>query len=302
MPTVGEAASQGAQNNMASSLHAGLDVISLDQVITFQAYGKVVLPLDGYVFWVRVGGPAQGSQSALFNVPQYNSVQYNQTSGGESLEGMFQAEGSLHYSTQAFQAEEHSSSQNRVVFTSKVPIQNFNSSSPELLYIGTFDGPDVDTDAAPADTTPIRFAFSSRASYYQQAGLWHYVGQAVFQTMEPQIIDDPSLLDSRELIVSNSLPAWLAFNLYNPAWPVPVPRPNIMFYPSFAVPDNLVGVYGVIHIDPGSTEVWQTLPRLGQNTEQDSLAKDRVKITIYGCSNRIANGSAILSSTIQLRY
>jgi hypothetical protein len=300
MPTVGESAGAGTpQNNMASSLHAGLDVISLDQEITFQAYVRVVLPLDGYVFWVRMGGAA-ATPSALYNVPQYNAVMYNQIGGSEEAAGVFIAEGSLHYSTQAFQAEDHSSSTDRVVFTSKVPVQNLNAPGPEILYIATFDGPDGDTDPAPADTTAIRFAFSSRASHYQQAGLWHYIGQSVNPTMESQIVEDPNDLDTSILIVSNSLPAWLGYNVYNPVWPVPIPRPDIVFYPSFAVPENLVAPYGVIHIVPAETEVWQTMPRLGVRSEQLSLAKDQVQITLYGCNNRVA--SDLLYSILQYSF
>jgi hypothetical protein len=175
-----------------------------------------------------------------------------------------------------------------------------NAQAPELLYIATFDGPGPDTSPAPADTTAIRFAFSSRASYYQQAGLWHYIGQSVNTTMQSQIIDDPSTLDSRILLISNSLPAWLAFNIYSPVWNVPVARPNLTFFPSFAVPDNLPPPYGVIHIDPGGTEVWQTLPTLGARTEQSSLARDRVQITLYGCNNRVAND--LLYSILQYSY
>lgn len=36
---------------IASTLRTGLDTLDLDQEVTFQAYSRVVLPLDGYVFW-----------------------------------------------------------------------------------------------------------------------------------------------------------------------------------------------------------------------------------------------------------
>lgn len=289
MPTVSEA-SQGPQGPLVGPLQAGVDMISGDQEITFQAYVRVVLPLDGYLYWVKMTSLGSSPSSSLFNVGQYNTFPFNQSSPASPPTplGVFKARGSLHYSTEAQQTEESGSSKNRVVFTSEVPVQNLNAETPEILYIATFDGPVPGVPDTPAGSTAIRFAFSSRASYYQQAGLWHYIGNSVQSTMDPQIIEDPRDLDPNALIVSNSLPAWLAFNYYNPPWPVPVPRPNIMFYPSFLVPVNLTLPYGVIHIDPAGTEVWQTMPTLRSQTQQSALAKDRVRITLYGLTDLMA--------------
>jgi len=39
--------------NQGSSDVAALQLISLDQNVTFTQYVRYVLPLDGYVFWLR---------------------------------------------------------------------------------------------------------------------------------------------------------------------------------------------------------------------------------------------------------
>jgi hypothetical protein len=282
MPSVSEAAS-GANTPLAADLRQGVDTISYDQVVNFELYVRLVLPLDGYVFWVKK--TALGS-SSMFNMAGFNSMAFNE-SDVSAEPGSFQAKGSLHYTTDAQQLEDSSSSRNRVVFTSEQPIENLNAVDPQVMYIGRFDGPQPG-DVSPTDSTEIQFAFSSRSSYYQQSGLWHYNGSALLQSMSTQIIDDPNDLLGYPLIVSNSLPSWLALSYYNPPWPVPVPMPTLQFYPSFLLPDNLSPPYAAVHIDPGGTEGWQTMPTLGPMTDQYQLARDRVSLTLYGCSNDVA--------------
>lgn len=294
MTNVNEAAG-GAQSPLSAGLQAGLETISLNQVVTFNLYRRVVLPLDGYVFWVKVVDIA--APSGLFNVAGHNNTQFNQT-GSDALVPTFQAKGSLHYITDAQQMEESSSSRNRMVFTAEEPVQNLDAINPDLIYIATFN--DGGTDPPPANSSDIRFAFSSLNSRYMQAGLWHYTGVAVFQTMDSQVIDDPRVLSTHTLIVSNSLPAFLAFNSYAPPWPVPVPRPAVTLYPSFLVPDNIEPPFGTVHIDPAGTESWQTMPYLGPDTSQWSLAKDHVQITLYGCNNDVAQ--SLLYSLLQYSY
>jgi len=286
---------RGPTTNLAADLQQGVEQLSLDQTITFEPYVRLILPLDGYAFWVKMSSLGD---SAMFNMMGFNSLTPNET-GSATSPGAFQAKGSLHYITDAQQLEETSSSRNRVVFTAEEPVENLNAINPQIMYIGTWDGP-MPGDQPPTDSTAIRFAFSSRSSYYQQAGLWHYNGNALFNTMETQVVDDPAKLLNYPLIVSNSLPSWLALSYYNPPWHVPVPMPNIKFYPSFLVPDNLVPPYIAVHIDPGSTEAWQTMPTLNPMSSQYQLARDRVTLTLYGCNNDVAQ--SVLYAILQYSY
>jgi hypothetical protein len=90
------------------------------------------------------------------------------------------------------------------------------------------------------------------------------------------------------LVVSNSLPLWLILNGYAPPYPGGFNNASLTLYPSFAVPDNLVPPYAVVHIEPGSTESLQYIPRLTSNLSHYQLVKDRVIITFYGVRNDAA--------------
>lgn len=283
-----------APSSMAADLVTGVEAISQFQDIVFELYVRLVMPLDGYVFWVKA---ASVSNSALINAMMLNAA----TPNGPQIvtpRPSFVIKGSFHYATDNRQNEAANVAVNRVVFTSIQPVQDFNAVNDNLMYIGTFDAPLPGSSEAPASTTRIRFGFSSRGTYYRQTTIHHYIGEAVYSTMGSQIVDDPRTLDTRELIVSNSLPAWLAFNQFEPDWPVPVPRPrNVTLFPSFLVSDNLAPPFGAVHIEPGATESAQSIPVLGPDTSSALLARDRVTLTLYGCSNRIAQD--VMYSLIQ---
>ena len=281
---------------------AGLTLLSESQEVRFDLYIRVVLPIDGYVFWIKADGVSDAAiASALLNSGQLNSWELNQSGSDNTAlpKRYFNAKGSLHYSTDTRQEEVATYTVNRVEFTALEPVEDLNDVGSELIYIATFDLPQPGDSSAPASTSPIRFAFSTRGSYYKQSNLWHYRGNAIYSFMDTQVVDEPSLLPNLQ-IVSNSLPVWLAFNNYDPAWPVPVPRPPVVFYPSYLVPSNLVPPYGVVHIQPGGTLSEQTQPYLAPRTSQYQLADDQVTLTLYGCNNNVSQ--SILYALMQYSY
>jgi len=240
MPSIAE--SLGNQSQLASTLAAGVNTLSLNQTVEFTQYSQIVLPADGYVFWVNTG--------------VVTSVQ-----------------GSLHYSTDQQQNEDETLNVNRVIFTALSQIDSFNEAAPTDLFIGTFEG--------------IRFAFNARGSFYEQANLFHYLGNAVYPALSSQLIDSAADLPT-EPIVSNSLPIWLGQNSFAPV------------YPSFLVPANVVPPYITAHIEPDMTEA-PSFPEYGWpgTTEAGSpaplhdlpstqLAKDHVRLTLYGFNNQKA--------------
>jgi len=282
-----------ARTPIGSDLKVGVDTLSYNQKIVFDLYVRLILPLDGYAFWVKA---STLSESALINSMALNAAMLGQPQG-VTPPSNFIAQGSLHYATDSRQTEVANYSANRMVFTSEVPIQDLNAIGPDLLYIATFDGPIPGSSRAPASTTAVRFAFSSRGSYYRQANLWHYIGYAVYPTMSTQVVDDPRTLATSQLIVSNSLPIWLAYNSFNPVWHVPVPRPLVTLFPSMLVPDNRKPPYVAVHISGTDTEGMQSMPTLGPRTSQYALAKERVGLTLYGCNNDVAQ--SMLYSMLQ---
>jgi hypothetical protein len=274
-----------ARTPMGADLAAGLDTLSYDQKITFVPYARVVLPYDGYVFWIRTSLLSRG---ALLNAMQLNEVQLNELGDGEVSLESFEVPGSLHYSSESVQEESTNQTRNRVVFSSQLPVVDLNEINNGILYIATFDGPELGDIQGLAGTTQIKFAFSTRGSYYKQTNLWHYVGHAVYPTMASQIVDDPLFFQALEPIVSNSLPIWLSLNQFRPDWPVPVPLPRITFYPSFLVPDNLEPPYISVHIDYEDTESHQAMPVLGADSSSSQLMQDNVRLVLYGCNNKVA--------------
>lgn len=274
MPTVEEAGLSGSP--LAAGLRQGERAIDQNQKITFLQYNRLVLPVDGFVFWVAASMMTPGAlgRSAAFNTVAFNTAPFNEGGGGTVADNTLVGRGSLHYSSDMEQSEEANYAINRVLFTSEQHIQGLNAVGPNTIYIATIDN--------------IRFAFSSRSSFYRQAGLWHYVGNAIYSTMESQIIDDPTDFNGKQVVVSNSLPAWLAINSYAPPYPVLLPFPPIMLYPSFAVPQNLKPPYGSVHIGEGDTDVIQGAPFLGRTLSHYQLARDRVQVTIFGANNDAA--------------
>jgi hypothetical protein len=254
MPGVEE--SIGVKSQLAAGLEAGVETLSLNQVVTFVRYIKLVLPFDGTVFWVRsdLVGP-----SALLNTATFNAAYFNQPPRPLTERSQFEARGSMHYATDTFQLEDESFAKNTMTFTSQNPIDDLNEVSPQVMYIGEFDG--------------LRFVFSQRGKFYRQADLYHYRGDAVYPALATQIIDDAALLDTANIVVSNSLPAWLQLSRYFP------------IYPSFLVPDNLEPPYGVVHIAEDGTRALQAVPLIDSRGAHYQLAADKVRFTLYGLRN-----------------
>lgn len=183
-------------------------------------------------------------------------------------------QGSLHYATDQQQNEDETIDVNRVIFTALSQVDEFNQIAPTTLYIGEFEG--------------IQFSFSSRGSFYQQANLYHYVGNAVYPALASQLINSAADLPSSP-IVSNSLPIWLSQNSFAPV------------YPSYLVPANVVPPYITAHVEPSMTEVpsfpiivWPgtVVPNSGASPLYElastQLAKDHVRLTLYGFNNQTA--------------
>jgi hypothetical protein len=252
---------QQSLSQMGAVLDLGIDTLSANQTICFQKYIRVVLPLDGFVFWVNANLLSISAIIAATGAPNYAVISAPS----------FQAPGSLHYATDVRQSEDETLAANHVIFTSENPVQDLNYVSPSLMYLGNFDG--------------RRFAFSSRGPFYQQANLYHYRGDAVYPALASQIVDTAAALANVEIVVSNSLPLWLALDPSNPPYPYYTRGTKVALYPSFAVPDNLAPPYAAVHIPPESTRSLQTTAVIDSEGSAWLLAAEKVRITFYGLRN-----------------
>lgn len=229
MPTVSEATGTGSQLN--ASLEAGVNTLSLNQTVLFTQYSRQVLPLDGFIFWLKTS---------------------------TTREFM----GSLHYSVNTEQREDEDIAITNVVFSSLELVSDMAEIAPNTIWI--------------AEIGEDKFAFSQQGNFYEQAGIYHYQGYAIWPAMETQIVDDPMDLDLTNQVVSNSLPIWLTLNSIMPV------------YPSFLVPTDIRPPYAAIHIEPSSTKAIQAAPYLDYELTHYQLVKETVKITIYGLRNNDA--------------
>jgi len=184
-------------------------------------------------------------------------------------------EGSLHLGIEQSQDEDQTIAVNHVVFTSFDEISAFNTVGTNTLWIGEWS----------TDSTTLKVVFNQTAPIYQQAGLWHYSGDAVYPALEAQLINSSADLPVGP-IVSNSLPLWLAQNSFAPV------------YPSYLVSENLVPPYIVVHIEPGNTIPFGMAPlyqwpgtQAGSNLydlNSSQLMRDTVELTLYGFTSQKA--------------
>ena len=247
-----------AKSQLGAGLAQGVETISNHEQVTFTLYVKLVLPLDGYVFWVNA---SLLTDSALYNASQYNKLLYNNYPEGVPPRQIV-ATGSFHFNSNVQMLEDRQTVFNHTIFTSIQPIEDFNLVNPQFLYIATYQG--------------MRFSFNARENYYRQADLYHYRGDAIYSVMNTQVIDTMTGFDTNSVIVSNSLPIWLSLTQFFP------------MYPSYLVDQNISPIYAAVDINPSLTTALQDFPLLDPDSNPWQLVRDTVKITIYGIRNHEA--------------
>lgn len=252
MTTVAELGN--AKTPLGASLAGAVnDIAGSSSPITFTLYNRRILPIDGFVFWIRAGLDAVPPTAATTKTIQ----------------------GSFHFQTEKIQEENDTYGLNRCIFTAEQPImQGFEYSDPTLVYIGQFPDPQN-------PSVSLSFAFSQQ-KVYKQANLWHYTGDAIYPFMASQIVNDLADLPANVQIVSNSLPFWLSLNNYAPFYGF---GNSVPLYPSSLVLSNIVPPFGSVHIVPESTTATAALFYMNNKSSQWQLATERVQITFYGLSN-----------------
>lgn len=235
-------------NAMATALAQGLDTLDLKQSVTFQLYVRKVLPADGFVFWVLA--------SVLSPPPDVGGLPYELT-----------VEGSLHHATVNTQSEDENFSTHKIIFTAKSPVNDLAAMAPNMLYMATVDG--------------NKYAFSARSSFYRQADLYHYSGDAVYPSLADMVVDNIDDLDLTNRVISNSLPIWLLFtnsadSTFTNTFPI---------YPSYLLPDNLFPPYASIDIDPSQIAAIGAGKFIDKNGDRYQLTTEKVEVSLFGVRN-----------------
>lgn len=260
------AAAAAGRHQMAAALALGVDTLSENQTIQFTLYKRLVLPIDGSVFWVRASLVQPSAQPNAFGPNQVTPNDQGTAGTADTI----MVKGSLHYANTAGQAEADANTVSNIIFTSEEEIEDFKAIAPDEMWLGAFRG--------------LRFSFSRLGSFYEQTRIWHYEGIAVLATMESQIIDSPIDWTDAQ-VVSNSMPAWLAMR--EPIAPVVgLAGVGYPIFPSFLVPNNQPPPFIVVHCDPPGTVALQAHPRTDQDSNQWQLVQDRVRVTTVGLRHR----------------
>lgn len=264
MPTPVEAAE--SQSPLNATLKQGVGAISEQQEITFTKYIRLVLPVDGSVFYVKAD---MVSPSAVFNAMGFNAETFNEPELITALAPTLTVQGSMHFDTEKNQDEDQNYAINRMIFTSEKPVEPLQKVNPNIIWIGEFHG--------------LKFAFGAHGLLYEAAGLWHYRGDAVYPDMETQLVDRMSGFSNKQ-IVSDSLPIWLSMNNYTPKlWE---PFGNFLpLYPSYLLPANIPPPWGAVHIPPESTTAIAAAPTFGKTYSRQQLVQETVRVTVYGYRN-----------------
>lgn len=229
------------------ALRQGLEVLDQMSEYELQPYTRVVLPIDGYVFW-------------------------------QPAKAKIKVKGSLHYGLETLQNPDEVVGDGTIVFTAEDQIMTFAQTAAPMIYVLTIGENDTDDPKK----NPVRFAFSQQGHFYAQAGIWHYTGRRILPALVTQLLDPGNTVDQTRAIVSNSLPLWLATNNYTP--PYAGLSSGITLYPSYEVAENIAPPYGVVDIL--KTEPVQGVPLLGgQFGAHTQLVKDTIEVTLYGMQN-----------------
>lgn len=244
----------------------------------FTKYVRLILPVDGSAFWVRAD---QVTQGARYNAALLNGCTPNEAAEISTSAPIVWAMGTLHYATEIHQDEVKSYSSNLVTFNAEHEIQDLNQVGPAIMFIGDFE-----TIATEVSTrSGVRYAFSRRENWFEQAGIYHYVGHALYSDMTTQIVDSRAGFDAHSAVVSNSLPLWLNLNNYAPPYPggFSTSSATLPLFPSFLVTGNLHPPFAAVHV--ASTDGLQAAPYLDETGSHWQLVQDRVRITTYGMRN-----------------
>jgi hypothetical protein len=232
---------------MAGVLREGLEALDLGQSVSFQAYTRVVIPIDKYVYW---------SPRAKFNF-----------------------KGALHFSQEIVQNEDETFGAATVVFTSEDQITEFTTAPTSTIYVATAE------DGFRYAFSQIQGYFK-QAGLWHYWGRSVSPAMAANLLDRNWKIDPEQATVSNSLPLWLGLNGF-ASDYYggfsDQGVPFKVKAP--ILYPSFIVSPNEIPPYGSVHIDEAYPQALQATPFLDVERNHWQLVTDKVRITLYGLQN-----------------
>jgi hypothetical protein len=262
MPQINETVGQ-PPFGMFGALAAGIADISQQATVTFATYNRRVLPLDGYVFWLRTGA-------------------FNQS-------------GMLHHTAERAQNEDDTVTTDQIVFTTTAEIVQLNQASTETLIVGTIEGVRYAFRA--------HGMFAGQAGIWHYTGTSLVASLATQLIDDPGQLKPDTLIVSDSLPAWLSLigytPPWLIpANPLIPLYPSFLVPDNLA--PPFGAvhidPSRIVAMQAA----PVLYTIWVPMldgygkpmvdghgqPILEAMTKHSQLVSEQVRVTLYGCDNR----------------
>lgn len=255
MATINEILNQPSQGNSDA---AALRTLSLDQIVPFSQYIRYVLPLDGYVFWLRT-----------------------QT---------IRIQGSLHVSIEKRQNEDETIAINRVMFSTEKPIQAFNAMGPDKIWVGESCGQKF------AFTQSDNFYEAAGLQHYLGNAVYPAMASQLVDVGEQLPADTLIVSNSLPLwlTLKTYTPIWLQppnplLTLY-PSYAVPdnLQPPYGVVHIDPAQIRSLQPIPLLGPTRPVGSGALGTVSGTTLDTTHWQLTADRVRITLYGATNQVA--------------
>lgn len=255
----GASGSKNAVGQTAADV-AALALLSQNQTVTMTQYTQYVLPLDGYIFWLRTG--------MTIDVPC-----------------------SVHVTIDKRQNEDETLSNNRVMVSTATEIQEFNEVAPTKIWIGEFKGRKFafsknDSNYSP----PVGLWF-----YIGEAVPPALLSQLI--DVGSQLSPDTLIVSNSLplwLSLKNYNPVWLVppnpgITLY-PSFAVPAnispPYGSVHIDPNQTIALQPVPNLGPVR--PIGRKVLGTVSGTTLDSTHYQLVSDRVRVTLYGATNQVA--------------
>lgn len=235
-------------SQQSGALRDGLEALDLDQITEFQGYTRVVLPLDGYIFW--------------------------------SPRAKFQFKGALHFAQDILQNEDETYGAASLTFTSEKQITEFTSAPINTIYVASL--PDGTRYAFSAHT-----GFFQQASLWHYSGHSIAPAmETQFLDRPDWNIDADQAVVSNSMplwLALNNFTSLFYGGFSNTGVPFVVKPP--ILYPADIVSPNEFPPYGSVKIPDDYPKGLQAVPLLDRRRSHYQLVTDQVRITLYGLQN-----------------